>query len=175
MECAADDTTFMRLALARAEEAGELGEFPVGAVLVAGGEVVAEGQRHCSGGGDNSLVNELDHAEMTALRNLLTTRRDIPPSAVTVYSTLEPCLMCYSTLVVNGVRRVVYACEDPMGGGTSLPLDRLSPLYRQRHIDVRGGVLRRQSLRLFQKFFRSSGSSYLADTLLARHILAQRV
>ena len=161
---------FMALALAEARQALDRNEFPVGCVIVYAGEVVATGARQHSSG----RVNELDHAELVALRALFDTAPELDLTAVTVYSTMEPCLMCYATLVVNNVGTVVYGYEDVMGGGTRLALPSLAPLYADRRIAVVDRVLRPQCLELFQRFFRSGANGYLHDSLLARYTLDQQ-
>lgn len=160
---------FMRLALDQAETAFMHGEFPVGCVIVQDGEVVATGARMNSG----VDLCELDHAEIVALRSLQRTRPAIDLSTVTVYSTMEPCLMCFATLIVNNVRRVVYGYEDAMGGGTNLPLQLLSPLYSSMKMEITKDILRRESLILFQRFFQSGDNDYLKDSLLAHYTLQQ--
>lgn len=159
----------MRLALGEARAALALGEFPVGCVLAHDGKVVATGQRTRSSG----QVSELDHAEMLALRAFLDAGSGIDPREVTAYATMEPCLMCFSALILNGVRRIVYAYEDVMGGGTSLELSRLSPLYASMEVDVVPAVLRSESLSLFQRFFGNPENSYWKGSLLADHTLRQ--
>lgn len=164
-----DHRFFMEQALREAERGLEAGEFPVGCVIVYHGRVVATGRRCNSSGASN----ELDHAEMVALRGVLSSEAAGKLAEVTVYSTMEPCLMCYATLLVNGVRRFVYAYEDVMGGGTNLPLAQLAPLYRDLQPMVLGAVLRRPSLALFKRFFSSPDRAYLEGSLLAEYTLAQ--
>lgn len=160
---------FMRLALKEAQRAYEEGQFPVGCVLVVGDEVMATGGRENS----DIAFSELDHAEIVALRNLQQKYPDIDLEQVVIYSTLEPCLMCYSTLIVNRVSTIVYGFEDVMGGGTNLPIDQLAPLYRGREISVVKHVLREECLDLFQKFFSNPLNTYLQNTLLANYTLDQ--
>ncbi len=161
---------FMRLAIEEAREALGRDEFPVGCVIVLDGSVVASGAREHSGG----RVNELDHAEILALRSLFDRAPATDLRRVTVYSTMEPCLMCFSTMLVNAVGRVVYGYEDVMGGGTGLPLQTLAPLYAASEIEIIGPVLRGECLALFQEFFRNAENDYLHDTLLARYTLEQK-
>ncbi len=164
-----DHQAFMQIALQAAGSALDAGEFPVGCVLVSDGRVVASGARRNSRG----EANELDHAEIVALRSLLDRCPSIDPSRVVVYSTMEPCLMCFSTLILNGIRTIVYAYEDVMGGGCGLELNRLAPLYSSMRVTVVSGVCRSTSLDLFKLFFSSPDNDYWQDSLLARYTLAQ--
>lgn len=161
---------YMEMALCQAREALAIGDFPVGCVIEYDGDIVASGRRSNSFG----QTNEIDHAEILALRALVAGSRKIAADRVTVYSTMEPCLMCFATMLVNGVRRFVYSYEDAMGGGTNLPLQTLSPLYRDMNVLVVGGVLRADSLALFQNFFSSPDCVYLQSTLLATYTLNQK-
>lgn len=165
--------TYMAEALAEAATALAQGEFPVGCVIVHAGQVVARGRRRQSGGSPQQMINEVDHAEVLALRELLARHPELPPSEVIVYATLEPCLMCYATLLISGVRTIVYAYEDVMGGGTKLRLDQLPPLYQAMSISVTPHILRAQSLHLCQRFFSGDTSPYLRGSLLATYTLNQ--
>ena len=161
---------FMLLALAEARGALDAGEFPVGCVIANGDRVVATGRRINSTG----TSNEMDHAEITALRALLAGGSEPDFGRLTVYSTMEPCLMCFSTLILNGIRTIVYAYEDVMGGGTNVPLRQLNPLYAAMEITVIPNVLRQQSLEYFAAFFSSPDNLYWHDSLLAGYTLAQK-
>lgn len=159
---------YMQEALAEARMALADQEFPVGCVLVRDGEIVARGHRQNSRAGE---CNEIDHAEVVTLRRLLSRHPDTDCRRLIAYSTMEPCLMCYSTMLLSGIRHFVYGYEDRMGGGTNLPLSRLNPLYAEINVRVEAGILRRESLELFQHFFRNY--PYWQDSLLAEYTLAQ--
>lgn len=163
-----DHETPMRAALTEARRALAAGEFPVGCVVTHRGRIVARGARRNSRGG-----NELDHAELVAVRSLLSGPDPPTPAEMVVYATMEPCLMCFSTLILNGFRTIVYAYEDAMGGGTGLDLQALPPLYAAMEVRVTGGVCRADSLELFQRFFRDEKNEYWRDSLLARYTLAR--
>jgi tRNA(adenine34) deaminase len=160
---------FMLLALAEAEQALNAGEFPVGCVIADCDRGIATGRRVNSTGSPN----EMDHAEIIALRSLLDSGTAIDRGRLAVYSTMEPCLMCFSTLILNGIHTIVYAYEDVMGGGTNVPLRELNPLYAAMEVTVIPDVLRRKSLELFTKFFSSPNNLYWRDSLLARYTLEQ--
>ncbi len=160
---------FMRQALIEAEQAYQRGEFPVGCVIVSRDVVVSAGRRVNSAG----KSNEMDHAEILALRSLLADTDEPDMSGITVYSTLEPCLMCFSTLILNGIRTIVYAYEDAMGGGTNLPLKDLNPFYKDMEVVIIPHILRNESLTLFARFFQNPANRYLQDTYLAEYTLSQ--
>jgi tRNA(adenine34) deaminase len=161
---------FMLLALVEAEHALDAGEFPVGCVIADRDRVVATGRRINSTGSPN----EMDHAEIIALRALPADGSEMNRGRLTVYSTMEPCLMCFSTLILNGIRTIVYAYEDVMGGGTNVPLRALNPLYAAMEITVIPSVLRGKSLELFITFFQRPDNRYWRDSLLASYTLAQK-
>jgi tRNA(adenine34) deaminase len=166
------DEKYMQIALGQAEEALAQGEFPVGAILVHEDHILASGRREHSQE-QNDTVNEIDHAEIVALRNFLNQDTTIPLAEITVYSTMEPCLMCYSTMILNGIRKIVYAYEDVMGGGTNLPLQQLNPLYKTMNVELVPDVLRERSLSLFKRFFLNPANNYWKDSLLSSYTLSQ--
>ena len=86
---------------------------------------------------------------------------------------MEPCLMCFSALILNGIRNIVYGYEDVMGGGSSLDLSSLPPLYRAMQVNVISGVCRQESLKLFKLFFLDEKNHYWRDSLLARYTIAK--
>ena len=161
---------FMGEALKEARKALARGEFPVGCVMVYRERVVARGRRKgtVDGGG-----NELDHAEMVALRRLAKMKLGTEAAAITAFCTMEPCLMCFSALVLHRIGRIVYAFEDPMGGGADGDRTRLRPLYRDAPIVVHAGVRRAESLRLFKAFFNDPCNRYWQGSQLAQYTLKQ--
>ncbi len=147
----------------------DTGEFPVGCVLVCRDQIVAKGFRKNS----TSNHNEIDHAEIVALRDLIGRQVVSDLSEVILYSTMEPCLMCFSTLILSGVRTIVYGYEDAMGGGTRLKLDQLPPLYSTMEVTVIPHVMRERCLELFKVFFSDQDNLYWKDSLLAQYTLQQ--
>jgi tRNA(adenine34) deaminase len=161
---------FMRLALAEGEKALAAGEFPVGAVLVYEGEVLVSGRRRHS---KAPSANELEHAEIVILQQLVARHPGITPGRLTLYSTMEPCLMCFGALLLNGIHSIVYGYEDVMGGGTNLPLSGLNPLYQQMEVVLLPHVLRKECLALFKRFFADPVNAYWKQSQLADYTLAQ--
>ena len=165
-----DDVFFMKKALDLAGEALAAGEFPVGCVIVQEDRILAQGRRTNSGG---LLPNEIDHAEMNALRQFSSIQKDIDKSRVSLYCTLEPCLMCFGAILINGIKRIVYAYEDAMGGGTRCNLQSLSPFYKDQRVVIIPDILRTESLKLFIDFFADPKNQYLRNTELALYSLKQ--
>ncbi len=161
---------FMQYALQQAQQALQEGEFPVGCVLVCRRQIIATGRRV---GTRLDTPSELDHAEIIALRRLESMGGSIDRGQVTLYATLEPCLMCFGALMISGIGEIVYAYEDAMGGGTSCDTSRLPELYRENGIRIIAGVNRQESLELFKAYFSNPDIDYWRDSHLARYTLAQ--
>lgn len=164
------DRDFMAQALTEAQKALAAGEFPVGCVIVADGRLRAAGARTGTAAEER---NEIDHAEMTALRRFQENGGIESSPNATVYCTLEPCLMCFGAILISGIGRIVYAYEDVMGGGTRCDRRNLPPLYRDRSLKIVPGVLRSRSLALFKTYFQNPENDYWRQSLLARYTLAQ--
>ncbi|MFH1981248.1 MAG: nucleoside deaminase [Pseudomonadota bacterium] len=161
---------FMDKALFEAESALRRGDFPVGCVITDGKDIVASGSREGSTG---QRPNEIDHAEIMALRRLGALSEAVDPSGLALFCTLEPCLMCYGAILLSGISEIVYAYEDVMGGGTGCHLGALPPLYAQRQIIIAAGVRRKESLVLFQAFFGNPDNDYWRASYLADYTLGQ--
>lgn len=102
---------FLEKAIALALSAEAAGNLPIGAVIVLRGEVIAEGK--------NSLLHPHyhpgRHGEIEALKQV--PEKLWPQAAhMTCYTTLEPCVMCYGTLLLHGVGHIVFGATDPEGG-----------------------------------------------------------
>ncbi|ODB89257.1 tRNA-specific adenosine deaminase [Candidatus Thiodiazotropha endoloripes] len=140
----------MQHALMLAARAEQLGEVPVGAVVVRQGRVIGEGWNQPIGGHDPTA-----HAEIVALRDAAKKERNYRLPDSTLYVTLEPCPMCAGAIVHARVKRVVYGAADPKGGAAGSVFDLLPTDGRFNHrVDVEGGLMREQSAKLLQDFFR---------------------
>jgi len=139
----------MERALARARQARDTGEVPVGAVLVdAGGQILAEAGNAPIANHDPSA-----HAEMLVLRDAAQKVRNYRLPGTTLYVTLEPCPMCAGALVHARVERIVYAAADPRAGacGTVFDLARSDALNHR--IEITSGVLEDEGSALLKSFF----------------------
>lgn len=164
-----DYEKYMQIAIGQAELALKAGDFPVGCVIVYDGDVVATGVRKNSASG---VLNEIDHAEILALKEFANNKKAVNKDQSVLFCTLEPCLMCYAAIMLSGIRRVVYAYEDVMGGGTACDLSTLTPLYSNLKMNITPDVLRKKSLALFVKFFKNPSNKYWKNSLLEKHTLS---
>lgn len=138
----------MKRALELAAEAAEAGEVPVGAVVVVGGEFVAEGRNRTRGDADPTA-----HAEMVALRAAAHAAGHWWLPEATVYVTLEPCAMCAGAMVLARVKRLVYGAADPKTGMCG-SLGNLVQDPRLNHrVELTGGVLAEEAGRRLRSFF----------------------
>ena len=144
-----EDEKWMRMALAEAQKAADEGETPVGAVLVAGRELIAAGHN-----ARETKHDVTSHAEMETIRAAASKKGDWRLSDMTLYVTLEPCPMCAGAILAARIPRVVYGAKDATAGamGSVLNLPRY-PLGARP--EVVSGVLADESRALLQSFFRS--------------------
>jgi tRNA(adenine34) deaminase len=131
------DEAWMRVALAEAERAAEMGEVPVGCVVV-GADGVELARAHNL---RESLQDPTAHAEVLALRAAAAHVGSWRLGGATLFVTLEPCPMCAGALVQGRVARVVYGCDDPKAGALR-SLFALGDDPRLNHrLDIASGVL----------------------------------
>jgi len=168
-----DEQRYMTLALEQAKKAFEMGEFPVGCVIVQKGRVIAGGARKGTTQ-DPLFCSEIDHAEIRALKSLEKTQTVIDSNEAVLFCTMEPCLMCFGAIMLSGIKKIVYAYEDPMGGGTCCDLERMTPLYKNSGINIVSGVLREKSLDLFYDFFNKETNQYWKNSYLEAYTRDQK-
>jgi tRNA(adenine34) deaminase len=140
----------MRTALAEAEAALLSGEVPVGAVVVAGGEIIARGHNRTETDNDPSA-----HAEIVALREAGRRTRNYRLSGATLYVTLEPCAMCMGALVQARVERLVFGAYDPKAGAAGSAIDLSDSPSFNHGFEINGGVLAEECGALLKTFFES--------------------
>jgi tRNA(adenine34) deaminase len=140
----------MHSALEEARKADELGEVPVGAVVVLAGEIIA--------GGCNRNLLDRDpsaHAEIVALRGAGIAVGNHRLLDCDLYVTIEPCAMCAGALVQARLRRLIYGAADPKAGAVSSVLQVLNHPALNHQMEVVPGVLADECGSLLQGFFRS--------------------
>jgi len=140
----------MGMALQLARDAESNGEVPVGAVIVANGELIASGR--------NVPIETVDptaHAEIQALREDAGKLGNYRVPGATLYVTLEPCAMCAGAMVHARIERLVYGCSDPRSGAAGSVFDVVNSVDLNHRIDVTGGIRETECRDLLQGFFRA--------------------
>jgi tRNA(adenine34) deaminase len=141
----------MRRALTLARRAEAEGEVPVGAVVVAGGEIIGEGWNQPVGAHDPTA-----HAEIVALRAAASAVGNYRLPGTTLYVTLEPCPMCAGAIVHARVAQVLFGAQDPRSGAAGSVFDLLPSDARFNHkTRCQGGVMADESAALLRAFFRA--------------------
>ncbi|HUO30099.1 MAG TPA: tRNA adenosine(34) deaminase TadA [Bryobacteraceae bacterium] len=140
--------SFMRDAIALAREAAAAGEVPVGAVVVAGGEIVGRGRNSPIGLGDPTA-----HAEMLALRAAAAVIGNYRLEHATIYVTLEPCAMCAGALVAARVERLVFGARDLRFGGVRSKFRIADSELLNHRVEIVEGVMAVECVELLKKFF----------------------
>ena len=138
----------MREALNLAAHAAQLGEVPVGALIVSQDQVLGSGfnQRE-------SLNNPLAHAEILAIETAAKAKQAWRLSDCTLYVTLEPCPMCAGAILNSRISRVVYAAPDPKAGAAGSLFNLLQDSRLNHRCEVSPGICQKESAELLSSFF----------------------
>ena len=139
---------FMREALELAREAARRGEVPVGAVVVADGEIV--------GRGFNQPISTNDptaHAEIVALRDAARRLGNYRLTGCTLYVTIEPCQMCVGAMIHARVSKVVYGVREPKAGAIESAMRAHEHPSLNHRMAAEGGLLEEECRAAIQAFF----------------------
>ena len=137
-----DDTYFMKRALQEAEAAFEKGEVPVGAVVVAKGQIIARAHNLTE-----TLNDVTAHAEMQAITAAANSLGGKYLKDCTLYVTLEPCQMCAGALYWSQISKLVYGAADPKRGYVAMGTQ-LHPKTK-----VVSGIMEHEAADLLNRFF----------------------
>jgi tRNA(adenine34) deaminase len=148
------DEFYMAKALQLAEQAGAIGEVPVGAILVKDGEIVGEGFNQPISGCDPTA-----HAEIVAMRNAAKNLNNYRLSDCDLYVTIEPCTMCVGAMVHGRIRRVLFGALEPRAGALQSQLQLMDQSHYNHSIEWQGGVLAQECGDLISSFFRRKRES----------------
>ena len=142
---------FMAIALKEAEKAGQIGEVPIGAILVAdGGDILSAAHNQTI-----ELADPTAHAEVLALRHAAHKINNYRLLNTTLYVTVEPCIMCMGALIHARVSRIVFGANDPKWGGAGSLYDFTRDNRFNHQPEIIGGVCEEACRELIQDFLRS--------------------
>ena len=138
----------MRLALTQAEQAMQLGEVPVGAIAVLNGDIIGSGYNRKESNQDPTA-----HAEILALQQAAQHLGNWRLQDVTLYCTLEPCVMCAGAMIQARLPRLVYGAKDSKFGADGSKVQLIRHPTFNHQVQVTGGVMAKEAIALLQKFF----------------------
>ncbi len=138
------------MALEQARLAGELGEVPIGAILVAGDKVVGRGFNHPISSHDPTA-----HAEICALRQSSQISQNYRLPGTTLYVTIEPCTMCAGALIHARIENLVFGACEPRAGAIVSQQKLLDAQYFNHKVTYTEGILKEACSALLQDFFQS--------------------
>jgi tRNA(adenine34) deaminase len=144
------DELWMEEALRSAQRALEMGEVPVGAVVVSDGRIVGRGWNRNIADHDPSA-----HAELMALREAGAALGNHRLGGCDLFVTIEPCAMCAGALVQARIKRLVYGADDPKAGAVQSVMQVINHPKLNHQMEVHRGVLASRSAELLQTFFKN--------------------
>ncbi len=144
------DIYYMKKAILMAKSAQSAGEVPVGAVIVDdGGRVLAEASNSTI-----SLSDPAAHAEILAMRRAGARLGNYRLLNMTLYVTVEPCVMCMGAVVHARLKRVVFGVHDPKWGGAGSLFDFSKKGLFNHFVETTSGVCEAECRRLLVNFFK---------------------
>jgi tRNA(adenine34) deaminase len=153
-----NDEHFMQIALDEAAESLKEGLLHVGAVIVQNGIILGSGRKAEA----NSY--HLDHAEIIALRNTLKDKKFKRADNLVLYTTLEPCIMCYGTILHCPISKIVFAAPDVYGGATKLSdVDGMPIRHKEKIPEIIGGVMEQDSRKLIKEFLMNTTNDFYSN------------
>jgi len=142
------DDYFMREALRQAAKAYELGEVPVGAIVVRGGKIIARAFNQVE-----QLKDATAHAEMLALTQAETAVGDWRLTDCTLFVTKEPCPMCAGAIVHTRIARIVFGVSDAKAGAAGSAMNLLQFPTLNHQCEITSGLRETECRALLQSFF----------------------
>lgn len=157
------DELYMGLALEQARQAEQLGEVPIGALLVVQGQIIA-----AAGNRRELWQDPTAHAELIVLREAAKRMESWRLDESTLYVTLEPCVMCMGGIILARIPRLVYGACDAKAGAVG-SLYNLAIDERFNHnVDVTQGVCGDECSEMLTDFFRGLRQKKKAKKLLSQ-------
>ncbi len=142
------DEKYMKAALKQARKAIDLGEVPIGCVIVHEGKIIGRGYNR-----RNTDKSVLCHAEITAIKKACKKIGDWRLEECTLYVTLEPCQMCAGAIVQSRIPRVVMGAMNPKAGCAGSILNILENPQFNHQVQVSKGILENDCSNILKEFF----------------------
>ena len=144
-----EDKKWMYLALEQAKKAEEMGEVPVGAILVKDDLLIAKAHNQPISTNDPTA-----HAEIQLLRVAGEKLQNYRLTGTTLYVTLEPCAMCFGAMINARIKHIVYGAHDPKTGVCGSSTDLRNSNCFKHQIKTTGGILQKECSVILHTFFK---------------------
>src|SRR5690625_525793 len=138
----------MRFAIKEAEKALQIGEVPIGSIIVLHDEIIATGYNVRE---KSQLV--LSHAELIAIDKANQVVGSWRLEDCTLYVTLEPCPMCAGAIIQSRIKRVVFGATDPKAGCAGTLMNLLNEEQFNHQVEITAGILKKECANLLSNFF----------------------
>jgi len=155
------DQDFMAQAMDLATQAAQIGEVPVGALVVCDGQIIGQGY--------NQTISAHDpcaHAEIMALRQAAQNIGNYRLSGCDLYVTLEPCTMCVGAIIHARIKRLVYAATEPKAGAVASQLQLFSLPHFNHVVQVESGLMADEASTMLSSFFKQRRMAHKAAKAL---------
>lgn len=142
------DKEYMVIAMEEAGKAREIGEVPIGAIIVYEDKIIGRGHNI-----RETTQQTLSHAELLSIQEANEAIGSWRLEDCTLYVTLEPCAMCAGAIVQSRIKRVVYGATDPKAGCAGTLMNLLTEERFNHQVEVTTGVLQKECSEMLRDFF----------------------
>ncbi len=144
-----EDIYFMEYVLKLAKNAYDNGEVPIGAIVVVEGKIVGEGQNR-----KETQQDTVAHGEILAIQNASKNLGTWRLNNSTLYTNIEPCIMCCGAIIHARINRVVFCTDEPKFGGVISQTNLFDIPTLNHKVNYQYGLMQNESQTLIRKFFR---------------------
>ncbi len=142
------DEFYMQIAIDEAQKARQLNEVPVGAILVLANKIIAKAH-------NKSIINNdsCAHAEIELIRKAGAKLKNYRLINSTIYTTLEPCAMCFGAIIHARITRLVFGAYDKKTGVCTSRANFNELDFFNHKLQITGGILATENQKILKEFF----------------------
>lgn len=143
-----NEARYMKEALKEARKAFDIGEVPIGCVIVQNGKIIARGYNK-----RQTSKNALMHAEIIAINKACKKLNKWILDDCDIYVTLEPCPMCAGAILQARMKRLIFGAPEPKFGACGSVVNLLNNPSFNHQVEITSGIMQEESKELLQNFF----------------------
>ena len=146
-----DHEKYMAQALKQAKKSYEIGEVPIGAIVVdKNGKIIGRGYNKME-----HLKCQTGHAEVTAIQKACKKNNDWRLSSCWIYVTLEPCVMCFGLIQLSRIKGIVFGARSPLFGFGFDTINNKSLPLLKKDLAIFEGIKKYECTAILKKFFQN--------------------